>query len=162
MNRDNGKGNGLGKAAGIGGTEGGRRPTGVPPIPANAAAIDPQVKVQKKRRKLTAAFKQQVVAKVERLRQEDYGAVGAYLREIGVYYSAVKLWERQIQAGTLGGRRGRKQQSREALQREVTRLRSQVQSLEHKLVQSELIIELQKKISDMATLSQSSTCARSR
>jgi hypothetical protein len=57
----------------------------------------------------------------------------------------VKTWQRRIEKGTLESPRGRKEQSREALLREVTRLRSQVQGLEHKLAQSDLIIELQKK-----------------
>lgn len=145
-----------GIGAGTGATEGGRtRPTGVAPVPAraNATITDPQVRVIRKRRRLSKEFKRGVVSKVISLRAKGFGAVGSYLRSIGVYYSSVKNWERQISTGTLEKKRGTKGQSREGLQKEIKRIRRQLESTQQKLQQSELIIELQKKISDIAGLS---------
>jgi len=137
-----------------GAPQGGRpRPTGGAPASVNAQHPDPEVKVPHKRRHLTEKFKRDVVAKVARLRSKGFGAVGAYLRSIGVYYSSAKLWERQIKNGTLGASRGRKQQNRDTLLKENHRLRRQIVEAERKLKQSELIIELQKKISEMAAVS---------
>jgi hypothetical protein len=111
---------------------------------------------------LTERFKRQVVAKVNRFRSKGFGAVGAYLRGVGVYYSSVKQWERQIRNGTLCKLRGKKVHSHDALLKENHRLRRQVEQTEQKLRHSELIIELQKKISDMATVSLSQSFERSR
>jgi transposase-like protein len=145
------------------GTEGGRpRPTGVPSVPNRAKTIDPQVKVVKKRRNLTVAFKRQVVAKVGKLRSQGFGSIGAYLRKLGLYYSTVKIWERQIQKGILGTIRGRKEQSRDALLKEIKRLRNNLEHTEQMLHQSELIIDLQKKISEVATGSLTGSIARNR
>lgn len=152
----------AGVTTGAEGTEGGRRPTGVPSAPVRARDADPQVAVVKKRRNLTAAFKRQVVAKVNALRSQGFGSVGAYLRKMGVYYSTLKIWERQVRAGVLGLRRGRKEQSREALLKENRRLRTQLEQAHRMLHQSELIIELQKKISDVASSSLSGSFVRSR
>ncbi len=152
-----------GATTGTEGTEGGRpRPTGVPSVPVRAKNVDPNVAVLKKRRNLTVAFKRQVVAKVNKLRSQGFGSVGAYLRKAGVYYSTLKIWERQVRAGVLGIARGRKEQSREALLKENKRLRSQLEQAERMVHQSELIIELQKKISDLAANSLSDSFVRSR
>lgn len=162
-------GAGTGKGAGAGteaeGTEGGRlplRPTGVPSASVNARIVDPHVPVSKKRRNLTDGFKRQVVAKVNKLRSQGFGSVGAYLRKIGVYYSMAKIWERQVRNGLLGTGRGRKEQSREVLLKENKKLRRQLEQVERMLHQSELIIELQKKISDVAASSLSGSIVRSK
>ena len=153
----------AGTTTDTGGTEGGRpRPTGVPPVSVHARKPEPEVSVARKRRYLTEKFKRQVVAKVNVLRAKGLGAVGAYLRGVGVYYSSVKQWERQILKGMLGKQRGQKEQSRDVLLKENHRLRRQVEETQRKLKQSELIIELQKKISDMAAISLPQSCEGSR
>lgn len=145
------------------GTEGGRSgPTVVPSAPGKAAGADPQVIVGHQRRRLSVAFKRRVVIKVRQLRGKGFGAIGSYLRGVGVYYSSVRLWDRQEKAGTLGAARGAKEQSRESLHLEIRRLRHQLEVSERKLQQSELIIELQKKIADMAALSQLPSFERSK
>jgi transposase-like protein len=127
-----------------------------------ARAGDPHVAVVKKRRNLTDAFKRRVVAKLNELRTEGFGAVGGYLRRVGVYYSTAKIWERQVRDGVLGSSRGRREQGREALLRENKRLRRQLERTERLLHQSELIIDLQKKISDVAASSLCASIGRSR
>jgi len=133
-----------------------------PSASVNARSVDPHVPVSKKRRNLTDGFKRRVVAKVNKLRSQGFGSVGAYLRKIGVYYSMAKIWERQVRNGLLGTGRGRKEQSREALLKENKKLRRQLEQVERMLHQSELIIELQKKISDVAANSLSGSIVRSK
>jgi hypothetical protein len=62
----------------------------------------------------------------------------------------------------LGTGRGRKEQSREVLLKENKKLRRQLEQVERMLHQSELIIELQKKISDVAASSLSGSIVRSK
>jgi transposase len=145
----------IGSPTETGDTEGGRRPTGESPVSEREklTIIDPQVHVLPKRRKLSKEFKRSAVAKVIELRKKGFGAVGSYLRSIGLYYSSIKNWERQLSTGTLDKKSGCKAQSREVLITEVKRLRRKLESVQQQLLQSELIIDLQKKISDIAGLS---------
>ena len=153
----------AGTTAEAGGAEGGRpRPTGAPPASARANDPDPEVKVFRRRRYLTDSFKRRVVSEITRLRSQGFGAVGSYLRSVGVYYSSAAQWERLIRDGGLSPARGNKQQSRDSLLREIHRLRRQVKDTERKLQQSELIIELQKKISAVAEMSLGHNCEGSK
>ena len=82
------------------GTEGGRtRPTGVPDEV--NAKIDPEVVVHLTRRRLTNSYKLKVVNMVDSLRAEGNGAIGAYLRKEGIYYSMVHKWAHQRDQGAL-------------------------------------------------------------
>jgi len=163
MNTRTVEGKGQGNSTGTAGTEGGRSgPTGVHAVPVHTRKADPHVSVIKKRRNLTVAFKQKVLVNVKNLRSKGFGKVGAYLRKIGIYYSTIKLWERQLRDGILAVPRGRKEQSREALLKENKRLRTELEKAKKKLHQSELIIDLQKKISDMATNSLSEDIVRTK
>jgi len=129
------------------GTEGGRRPTGVPS--AAALASSPEVVAQPKRRRHTLGYKLKVLETVAALRSEGHGAVGAYLRKEGLYYSSVRNWERQHSQGRLTStRRGSKDKSREDLLAENKRLRRKQEQLEKRLKKTELIVELQKKLSE--------------
>jgi transposase len=130
------------------GTEGGRRPTGVPA--AASAVSDPEVVAHSTRRRLTVAYKLKVLDTVTSLRERGNGAVGAYLRTEGLYYSSVKKWERQRSAGQLTSQnRGRHEKSREALLAENKQLRRKIDSLENRLAKTELVVDLQKKLSTL-------------
>lgn len=130
------------------GTEGGRRPTGVP-IAAGSAS-SPEVVVRPKRRRHTLTYKLKVLETVAVLRTEGHGPVGAYLRKEGLYYSSVRTWERQQSQGRLtANRRGSKVKNREALLADNKRLRRKQEQLEKRLKKTELIVELQKKLSEI-------------
>jgi len=138
--------------------QGGRRPTG-DSLPAAARPVDTpvvpdsEVDGRPMRRRLTIAYKLKVLNRIEDLRKEGNGSVGAYLRAEGLYYSAVQRWKRQYENGTLGTNgRGRRLKGREALMRENKALRRQNERLKKRLHKTELIVELQKKISDMMNL----------
>jgi transposase len=143
------------------GMEGARRATG---IPCAAAAVqgahsmpslpvnppDPEVPEKAVRRHFTAEYKLNI------LRQADHsrtpGEIGALLRREGLYSSHLTTWRRQREVGMLSAlkpkQRGRKA-SHPPLQPEMDRLRKENQRLQKRLQRAELIIDIQKKISQM-------------
>jgi transposase len=128
------------------GTEGGRRPTGVP----GEASTTPDVEVvaHKPRRRLTVGYKIRVIETMAELRANGSSSVGSYLRKEGLYYSSVRKWMQQHERGELtAARSGSKTKSRTELQAEIHRLRRQLERTEKKLKKTELIVEIQKKLS---------------
>jgi transposase len=130
------------------GTEGGRRPTGVP----GGEAFE--VEVPTKRRTLTAAYKIRIVEAVAALRAEGHGSVGAFLRKEGLYYAAVQNWTKQHASGALTRRRDESKAKTKSLQAEVQRLRRKLEQTERKLKKTEAIVEIQKKLSAILGLDQ--------
>lgn len=134
----------VGQAAS--GTEGGRRPTGV--TEAAGAPADTEVVARTSRRRLTVSYKLKVLDTVQSLRERGQGAVGGYLRKEGLYYSAVRKWDRQRSQGLLtasGG--GRHEKSRDTLLAENKQLRRRLEQIQKRLEKTELIVDLQKKLS---------------
>jgi len=128
-------------------SEEGRRPTGQD---IGATPPDPEALPGKRRRKHTVAYKIRIVETVAALRKESRGAVGAFLRKEGLYHSMVKKWERQVNDGTLvAAGREEKQKSRQALLEENKQLRRQIKRVEQRLERTEMIVELQKKLSSI-------------
>ena len=138
------------------GTEGGRRPTGVP----GEASTTPDVEVvaQNPRRRLTVGYKIRVIETVAELKAKGSGSVGSYLRKEGLYYSSVRKWMQQYERGELTATKsGSKTKSTTELQAEIHRLRRQLERTEKKLKKTELIVELQKKLSLILGLDQVET-----
>ena len=145
----------------VGGTEGGRSPTGVPPATAaapegagagNGKSIpDAAVSEKPERRRFTAEYKLRVLREADR--STGPGQLGALLRREGLYSSHLTTWRKQREAGTLSGlapkRRGRKANPDAALIAENQRLKRETQRLAAKLRQAETIIEVQKKLSEI-------------
>lgn len=131
---------------------------GVPAATQPRAPVVTEVPVHRTRRRLTATYKQRVIQKVAELRGAGNGAVGAYLRSEGLYYSSVRKWERQASEGKLGTCKAAQkvQKSRESLQKENKALRRKLQQTEKKLAKKELVIELQKKLCDMMSMDEQS------
>jgi transposase len=128
------------------GTEGGRRPTGVPGV----ESIPPDVEVvaHKTRRRLTVGYKIRVIETVTELKANGSSSIGSYLRKEGLYYSSVRKWMQQHERGELTATKsGGKTKSRAVLQAEIHRLRRQLERTEKRLKKTELIVELQKKLS---------------
>lgn len=144
------------------GTEGGRtRPTGVPGEATTKP--DPEVVAQPKRRRLSISYKLKVLAHVENLRSEGNGAIGAYLRKEGIYYSMVHTWSKQKDLGLFTGAHGakKKEKSRDVIVAENKELRRKLEQIEKRLHKTELLVELQKKISAMMELENQSESERS-
>jgi transposase-like protein len=131
----------------LAGKEGGLRPTGVP---ANSSAEkpDPEVIPKRIRRRLTRAYKIKILRTVEDIKSDGSRSIGAYLRKEGLYYSTVSKWAQELKDGKLEERKpGPKQNSREALVLEIKKLRRKLEQTEKKLRKTELIVDLQKKLS---------------
>jgi len=144
------------------GMEGARRATGIPGTAATAQGgrsmhglsipvpPDPEVPEKAVRRRFTAEYKLNILRQADNARTT--GDIGALLRREGLYSSHLTTWRRQRNAGLISALRpkprGRKA-SRNLLPPEMDRLRKENQRLQKRLKRAELIIDIQKKISQM-------------
>jgi len=84
------------------------------------------------------------------------GMLGELLRREGLYSSHLSTWRRQRDEGALAGltpkRRGRKAKPKNPLADENEQLRRENQRLKEQLRQAELIIDVQKKVSEMLNI----------
>jgi transposase-like protein len=133
-----------------GGTEGGRRPSGVPA----PTAADPEISDRPRRRTFTAAEKLRILKEADQA--AGSGAIGALLRRHGLYSSALSEWRRQRDAGTLGAltpaRRGPKAHAINPLSAELAGARRDIAQLRQRLQRAEAIIDVQKKLADLLGL----------
>jgi transposase-like protein len=87
------------------------------------------------------------------------GQIGALLRSQGLYSSHLTNWRKQRQQGILHGltpaKRGRKAKPRNSLAKRLAQLERENRHLQNKLKQARIIIEAQKKISEILCLDQS-------
>jgi len=143
------------------GTEGGRRPTGVPA--GMGGKPDPEVVIQMTRRRLNNSYKLKVLNHVDSLRNDGNGAIGAYLRKEGLYYSMVHNWSKQRDQGLLRGHNNAnsKEKSRDAILAENKQLRRKLEQTEKRLHKTELLVELQKKLSAFMEMDARSVAERS-
>jgi hypothetical protein len=86
------------------------------------------------------------------------GQIGELLRKQGLYSSHLTLWRRQRDQGILNGltpaKRGRKAKTQNPLAKRVAELERETQRLQNKLKQARIIIEAQKKISEILGIEQ--------
>lgn len=110
---------------------------------------DPEVLPKAKRRNFTAKYKRWVLEEADKCR-EGSGQIGALLRREGLYSSHLTTWQRQREVGQLSGlqpqKRGRKANEEAA---ELKQLQQENKRLTRQLEQAELIIEAQKKLSQI-------------
>lgn len=115
---------------------------------------DPEVVEKKPRRKFTAAYKLRILQEADAC--VEPGGIGKLLRREGLYSSHLTTWRTQREHGQLHAlapkKRGRKKKENNPLARRVAQLESKNRRLEKKLKQAELIIEAQKKISQILGL----------
>ncbi len=145
-----------------GGTEGARRATGVAPSfgraeeSASMSPPDPEVPEKKPRRKFTAKYKLRILAEAEACNKP--GQIGALLRREGLYSSSLSSWRRQKENGLLEAlspkKRGRKEKEKNPLVQKVSQLERENERLKQKLKKAEIIIDVQKKISQILGISQ--------
>ena len=116
----------------------------------------PDIEVPEKptRRRFTAEYKLKILAEAETC--SEPGMLGELLRREGLYSSHLTTWRRQRDEGALAGltprRRGRKAKRKNPLADENERLRRENERLKEQLRQAELIIDVQKKVSDMLSI----------
>lgn len=115
------------------------------------AAPDPEVPEKATRRTFTAEYKLRILREVDACKEE--GEVGAVLRREGLYSSHLTTWRRQREAGELQGltprKRGRRNKKAKVSAKEVDQLRRENARLKRELEQARLIIDIQKKASEM-------------
>jgi transposase len=113
---------------------------------------DPEVMPKAKRRRFSAEYKRRILEEADQSTQP--GEIGALLRREGLYSSHLTTWRRQREQGLIQGlrpkKRGRKK--KDELEAEVSRLQRENERLRASLEQAEMIIEVQKKLSQLLGL----------
>ena len=113
---------------------------------------DPEVVPKAKRRQFTARYKMRILEEADRC--SERGQIGELLRREGLYSSLLSNWRQQRALGQLQGlaskKRGRKPQDPAAA--ELAQLRRENERLRVQLEQAEIIIDVQKKLSELLGL----------
>ncbi len=149
----------------IEGMEGVRRATVIPSIERSkaegsiSAVPNPEVCEKATRRKFTAEYKLRILKLADNC--TELGSLGALLRREGIYQSNLKTWRRQRDDGMLSGlkpkKRGRKILKINPHQKEVEGLQRENERLTKRLRQAEIIIDVQKKVSEVMGIALEST-----
>ena len=106
---------------------------------------NPEVTQKAARRRFTAEYKRRIALEAESCQQP--GEVGALLRREGLYSSVIQRWRRQLREESLSS--SKKSNSKPSSSQEVARLKRENERLKEKLRQAELIIDVQKKVSEL-------------
>ena len=140
---------------GAGRSEGERSETERSAAPGTAAAAtdsagrpNPEVAAKAKRRRFTAKYKQEILAKADAAASEP-GAVGALLRRERLYSSHLVHWRRDREASVRQALEPRKRgpkSKRDPMGEEVQKLLRENERLTEQLRKAELIIDVQKKV----------------
>ena len=129
---------------------------GTPEAERPISSPDPEVPENKPRRRFTAAYKLRVLHLAEQCSQP--GEIGALLRHEALYSSHLTTWRRQRQEGSLQGlspkKRGRKAKPVDPSAERLARLEKENLRLKLNLRKAEIIIEAQKKISEILGIDQ--------
>ena len=132
-----------------GGTEGAG--SGPRPIDTPFVIADPEVPEKARRRRFSAKYKLRILDEADRCSQP--GQLGELLRREGLYSSHLACWRKQRRESSIQGltprKRGRKAKPRNPLTKRVTELERENEILNKRLQQAELIIEVQKKVSQI-------------
>ena len=108
------------------------------------------------RRRFSAEYKQRILSQADAC--TELGEIGKLLRREGLYSSHLSKWraqrDRAVHEG-LSRKRGRKPAHKNPLVEENARLQKQVKRLEARVAQAQTIIEVQKKLSQLLSLSES-------
>ena|SRR5436190_133167 len=112
-----------------------------------AARPDPEVVAKGKRRRFTAAYKQQILTKADAA--AEHGGIGALLRREGLYSSHLGKWRRERAASVRQGLEPRKRgpkSKRNPMAEENQKLQRANDRLTEQLRKAEIIIDVQKKV----------------
>jgi transposase len=118
---------------------------------------EPEVLPRARRRRFSAEYKLRILEEVDGCTQR--GQIGALLRREGLYSSHLSTWRQQRLLGQLEGlspkKRGRKPQ--DPAVEEAARMRRENERLRARLEQAEMIIDVQKKLSQLLGLTPDET-----
>jgi len=117
---------------------------------------DPEVEEKARRRRFTAAYKLKIVREADRCTER--GQLGALLRREGLYYSNLQTWRKARERGEYDAlsekKRGRKAKAKNPLSKENIQLKHEIERLKVELKKARIIIDVQKKISDLLGIEQ--------
>jgi transposase len=115
---------------------------------AGMSALDPELAERPARRKFTAQYKLEILAKAEQASRP--GEIGALLRREGLYTSHLTHWRKQRDQGALaalGRPRGRPKSTAPSQAGEIAKLRARAERAEAQLAKAQRVIEVQGKVS---------------
>lgn len=112
---------------------------------------NPEVPDKAVRRRFTAEYKLRILTLADAC--SEPGSLGALLRREGLYASNLNTWRHQRERGVLSAltpkKRGRKESVRDPLVAENEKLRRENDRITKRLRQAEIIIDVQKKVSQI-------------
>jgi transposase-like protein len=137
--------------------EGARRATGISSsfTPHRSKGINsvpnPEVTEKATRRRFTAEYKLRILREAEECREQNQ--LGAMLRREGLYHSNLTTWRKQVEKGTIDAlsskKRGPKAKRPDPSARKIAEQEKEILKLRSKLRKAELIIEAQKKMTEL-------------
>jgi transposase len=112
---------------------------------------NPEVPDKPNRRRFTAEYKLRILTLADACKEPR--SLGALLRREGLYASNLNTWRHQRERGVLSAlapkKRGRKESVRDPLIAENIKLRKENERITKRLKQAEIIIDVQKKVSQI-------------
>jgi len=108
---------------------------------------NPEVVQKAERRRFTAEYKRRIALEAESCGEP--GEIGALLRREGIYSSVLQRWRHQLREESLAPSKKSSTRDKLTAAQELARLRRENERLKEKLRQAELIIEVQKKVSEL-------------
>jgi len=130
--------------------EGAKLPSSTADAPSPSEVPNPEVSASDQRRSFTAAYKLKILSQADACCKN--GDLGKLLRREGLYSSHLTTWRRQRDQGMLDGlskKRGKKKQELSAVLHEKKKLEQENARLKKQLEKAEIIIDFQKKTSQM-------------
>jgi len=119
-------------------------------------APDTEVEEKPRRRKFKAAYKLKILREADQCTER--GELGALLRREGLYHSHIQKWRQMRSHDELKSlterKRGRKPKPQNPLAKENLQLKRETERLQRELKKAHIIIDVQKKISDLLGIDQ--------
>lgn len=144
-----------GTVAESGGSEGARRATGEPPAQAEAGVgpvrTSSEVEPRPDRREFTLEYKQSILAQADACKSPE--EIGALLLREGLYSSHLTKWRQLRESGQWSKKRGRPAKADTELARRLQKAERENLQLRRKLKQAEILLEVQKKASEILGIS---------
>jgi transposase-like protein len=128
--------------------EGPRASTGTPAVDLLPGTPKSEVVAKKPRRRFSGDYKLRILRELDAC--QNGSERGLILRREGLYSSTVSNWKKQCKEGALSllnAKRGRK--SEDPHMQRITELEKENEELRKKLKQAEIILDVQKKVSEM-------------